>query len=438
MGEVKIRLHRGTHQIGGSITEIYTESTHIFIDFGSELNADPGDSTDEEMVRRIQHAKCDAVLFTHYHGDHIGLMDKIPPKDVDGKPIKLGMGKVAREVLINIHRTLAKNKEASEEERKHHRDYIGILVDSERKLNFYDNKPFTIGDFEITPIMVDHSAYDAYMFVIKACGKVIVHTGDFRTHGRLGDKFFERLNRRLNGLPVDILITEGTMMSRLKEKVRSEQSMEEEALELLSQPDNKYAYLICSSTNMESLASFANTAMKLGRPFLVNYYVLEQINLFKRTAGRWNKKFRFQKTYKFENIYKYLPKLQMTQPQYMKENGFVMLIGSSPSYRKYINLFNKDNPLLIYSMWKNYVKKGDDAYDVKLGNLYHNWEGHIKDLHTSGHATAYDIRNMILTVKPEKHIIPIHTEEPDAFKKLDIGEYAGKLVMPEDGDIVEV
>ena len=70
--------------------------------------------------------------------------------------------------------------------------------------------------------------------------------------------------------------------------------------------------------------------------------------------------------------------------------------------------------------------------------MYHNWEGHIKDLHTSGHATAYDIRNMILTVKPEKHIIPIHTEEPDAFKKLDIGEYAGKLVMPEDGDIVEV
>ena len=132
------------------------------------------------------------------------------------------------------------------------------------------------------------------MFVIKACGKVIVHTGDFRTHGRLGDKFFERLNRRLNGLPVDILITEGTMMSRLKEKVRSEQSMEEEALELLSQPDNKYAYLICSSTNMESLASFANAAMKLGRPFLVNYYVLEQINLFKRIAGRWNKKFRFQ------------------------------------------------------------------------------------------------------------------------------------------------
>ena len=43
------------------------------MDFGSELNAEPEDSTDAEMVEMIRHARCDAVLFTHYHGDHIGL-----------------------------------------------------------------------------------------------------------------------------------------------------------------------------------------------------------------------------------------------------------------------------------------------------------------------------------------------------------------------------
>lgn len=38
---VNIKVHRGTSQIGGTITEIYTENSHIFIDFGSELTVKP-------------------------------------------------------------------------------------------------------------------------------------------------------------------------------------------------------------------------------------------------------------------------------------------------------------------------------------------------------------------------------------------------------------
>ncbi len=67
----------------------------------------------------------------------------------------------------------------------------------------------------ITPILVDHSAYDAYMFIFEADGKTIVHTGDFRTHERLGKKLFERIEIAPSGKTVDVLITEGTMMSRL-------------------------------------------------------------------------------------------------------------------------------------------------------------------------------------------------------------------------------
>ena len=36
---LNIKVHRGTHQIGGSITEIYTDSTYIFVDFGSDVSA---------------------------------------------------------------------------------------------------------------------------------------------------------------------------------------------------------------------------------------------------------------------------------------------------------------------------------------------------------------------------------------------------------------
>ena len=115
---VHIKIHRGTGQIGGTITEIYTENTHLFIDFGSELTVNPEDSTDYQMIDMIHKVKCDAVLFSHYHGDHIGLLQHIPAVDVRGKEMKLGIGKVAAQVLVNIHKTLANDHSASEGERE--------------------------------------------------------------------------------------------------------------------------------------------------------------------------------------------------------------------------------------------------------------------------------------------------------------------------------
>ena len=63
-------------------------------------------------------------------------------------------------------------------------------------------------------------------FTFEADGKTIVHTGDFRTHGRLGKGFFERLEKALTGKTVDVLITEGTMLSRLNETVLTEEQMQ--------------------------------------------------------------------------------------------------------------------------------------------------------------------------------------------------------------------
>ncbi len=431
---VNIRIHRGSHCIGGSITEIYTENTHIFIDFGSELNADPDNSTDAKMIDMITHSYCDAVLFTHYHGDHMGLLEYIPEKNQNGKIIELRMGGVAKEVLINIHKALMKFSDGGDEYIGRHQRYLDILKNEKRTVTFTDNNTFEIGDFRITPIMVDHSAYDAYMFVIEAEGKIIVHTGDYRTHGRLGSGFFKKLEKILNGISVDVLITEGTMMSRFDEIVITETQLQQKATELLSKPENKYAFLICSSTNVESLASFANAAMKNGKAFYVNYYVYDQIQLYRDVIK--DHRFGFKKTYKFESVNRYNPKLGMTQPQYMEENGFLMLIGTSEAYKKRIDMFKKYDPLLIYSMWNGYLEKSKSYYDKDLGNLFYGWPENRRELgyHTSGHATPKDIKKMIQTVDPKKSIIPIHTEHPEKFEELGLEKYS--FIKAEDNEII--
>lgn len=436
---VKIKIHRGTNQIGGTIIEIFTENTHIFIDFGSELSVNPEDSSDYEMIEMINSSPCDAVLFSHYHGDHIGLMHHIPQKDIRGKNITLGMGLESRKVLIRIHKTLANDNYENYEE---HKEILDILKDRDRWTNFENRVPITIGDFTITPVRVDHSAYDAYMFIIQAEGKTVVHTGDYRVHGRLGCNLFPNLEAALEERnargKVDILLTEGTMMERQEEKVLTEEELEEKAKEYLSKPENKCIFLLCSSTNVESMASFCNAANALGRRFYVNYYVYEQIRGYRKTAGKENPKLSFPGTYTFENPAYINPHLDggKTQLQYMKDHGGVMMIGTSDAYKLRMDYFKDENPLLIYAMWHGYIdkEKYPDTYDERYGNLVEKWR--YIELHTSGHADVETIEKMITTVSPVQGIIPIHTTRKDLFNTLRIDDI--QVIEREDGDVYEV
>ena len=67
------------------------------------------------------------------------------------------------------------------------------------------------------------------MFVIEAEGKCILHTSDFRVHGRLGAGFFDKLKEFMAGKKVDVLLIEGTMPGRLDEEVMSEEELQAEA-----------------------------------------------------------------------------------------------------------------------------------------------------------------------------------------------------------------
>lgn len=453
---VNIKIHRGTSQIGGTITEIYTENTHIFIDFGSELTVNPEDSTDGKMIDMIKGAECDAVLFSHYHGDHVGLLEHIPAKDIRGKEITLGIGKVARQVLANIQRTLANDTSSAQEERQAHKKMLNLLQDNGRWLDFVDaltegneqSSTFDIGDFHITTIRVDHSAYDSYMFIIEAEGKCIVHTGDFRVHGRLGEHFFDKLQSFMQQKKVDVLLIEGTMLGRLDEEVMTEEELQKEATRLLQQPENKYVYLICSSTNMESLASFHKAVLfsnsnkeRKGdeehyRAMYVNHYVKEQMDLFASAEPdiTWG----FHKANPFEQQGRFNEALGMSQMEYMEKNGFLILIGKSDSYKKYIEPFRDKNPLLIYSMWKGYVSdKNKETNDPKMKALYESFpEERRVDLHTSGHAVKEELEEMIATVNPRQAIVPIHTEFKESYEELDgVGEL---LKCLKDGEVLSL
>lgn len=61
---MKIKIHRGTHQIGGIAAEISTDNTRIIIDMGDELSLDPDFRSEPLVIPGVtdENGSCDAVL----------------------------------------------------------------------------------------------------------------------------------------------------------------------------------------------------------------------------------------------------------------------------------------------------------------------------------------------------------------------------------------
>ena len=166
----KITTHN-SNQIGGNVVVIETDKSKIAIDFGENL---PGNENENIEIAGLSKGKTtfDGVFFTHYHGDHIGRMKYILPN------VPLYIGEVAKRILININQTV------KEEE------MVELLTNEERVHVIHENTAISIndGDITVTPYSVDHSAYEAFMFLIETKDKTILHTGDFRDHGYRGKK----------------------------------------------------------------------------------------------------------------------------------------------------------------------------------------------------------------------------------------------------------
>lgn len=429
MLKTDVRVYHGD-QIGGCVTVIKHEdgdTVHrIMIDYGASL---PGHDIDEEFDYPWDEEPVDAVFFTHYHGDHIGRFDEIPEN------IPLYMGAVAREIMQNTCRALCGCRDCPDSCKKE----LEILLDDGRIHEVKEGIPIAdIPGFTVTAYSVDHSAYEAYMYLIEILddkeSKVILHTGDYRGHGfrgKDGKTMLNVIDRYIHngGRKVDILITEGTMMSRKCEKVMTEDDLRKEAEKVLS--EYKYAYLICSSTNFDSLTAFYQAARK-NKKFMYthNSYYYQQLQTFSKHAGKYTPLYDLEKIYEVEfdkNLKSRYWKESKRQDEVMRERGFLMAIKAEDYCQGFIDHFidEKDKMVIIYSMWDGYLDKTRDAYKSSWGEFIEKQENNgikVVHLHTSGHATAKLIGQVIEAVDPQEAIIPIHTENRDGFMELDIRE----------------
>ncbi len=402
---MQITIHRGTHQIGGTVTEIKTSKAKLIIDMGSELpSAERKDNATFDIDGVTSGTpNCDAVLVTHYHGDHVGAFESVLPA------IPIYMGNIAKKVFSTVQKVLSKKLGKGNPERV------------EKFKTFEAGKAIWFGDIKVTPYSIDHSAFDAYMLLIEADGKRILHTGDFRMHGARGRKM--PLVFKTFAKDIDVLITEGTMMSRRSEKVMTEHELGNEAKKILQ--DNKYVFVLCSSTNIDSIAEFYNAAIANKRPFVVceDDFQNEILRIITDSGVSSFYDFSRQKVYTYGKGEKL--------NKYMKDCGFCFIGRTNSVTTRALQAF-PDN-LVIYSMWSGYLDKKHSAFDEYKSNFINEAitnGSQLINLHTSGHATPGQIKQ-VCEITKTKVVLPIHSEKPEAFKDLGI---AAEIKVLQDGE----
>ena len=295
---------------------------------------------------------------------------------------------------------------------------------------FREGEKFKIGPFDIMPVTVDHSAFDAYAFKIVVNGvSSVYHTGDFRLHGFRSGKTSDMLQKYVG--EVDYVVCEGTNATR-PDAVSEKESELQSDFETLFK-ENKGCVVYLSSTNIDKLFSLYHAAYNAHRPIYVDEYQKTVMDTVVKSGSIWTKSglFQYKKHEHKSLIYDKYDKNSFFVSDSFKEAldkyGYVLIARPNLRFDNLIEQIPGEKKKIL-SMWKGYVKEGTDAFNE---NLAKSLDKNFDYMHTSGHVDMANLRMLFSLLKP-KGIIPIHTEEPEAFAKEFGNEWP--VILLNDGD----
>jgi len=411
MFSMRICIHRGSHEIGGTCIEIQAQGKRIILDVGLPLDADAVDTPLPPVSGFLNHAPSLLGIFiSHPHLDHYGLVRNLQPS------IPTFIGAAARKII-----------EAASV-------FMPEGVSFGKTIDIKDGTSIPLGPFILTPFLVDHSAYDAYALLVEADGQHIFYSGDFRSHGRKG-KLFERL---IANPPkrIDVLLMEGSTIGRkgLENEYPSESELEVTFAGLLQEVDG-VALLWCSGQNIDRLVTAYRACKRTGRQLIVDMYTASILRAIGnprlpqpgwdsfRVYLPWAQKQKIIRKELFELAKSFAP--WRIYPEQLREEATRSVMLFRPSMMRDLEKVGcLKNATLIYSMWPGYLK--DEKSQPCLRWLdRHNIP--LVHLHTSGHAPLSDLKRLARAIAP-KMLVPVHSFEPERF-----AEFFENVDIKEDG-----
>lgn len=424
---MKLTIHRGTKEIGGSCVQVTSNGYSILLDAGSPLG-------DTESPVDITSLDFDDVFISHPHRDHYGMIESLDASKT------VHIGELAKE-LINVPAKFVEKVEPI----------------TSNFSTFTNRNPINVGPFRIKPYLMDHSSVDAFGFLVEAEGKQIYYSGDFRTHGPR-KKIFEWFKEDCPK-DVDVLLMEGTMMGRGNRDYKNEDEVQEGMKTILEQT-NGPCFLISSGQHIDRLcrAYGACMSVKPQRKFVTDLYtgfilflVSKKFKNVPSIISKPNVRVLIDR-----NPDEFYNKALAKDPAYFQEfieafSGpgkridFKDVISNGHDYfvkvGNPINLLKvarreKANCSVVYSQWSGYREKRDGNKDYRKFKLIEDLVGseNFHEVHTSGHAVREDLETFSKLLQP-KTLIPIHTEMKEKY----IDQFDPiNVTLLEDGEVFNV
>ena len=395
---MRVRIHRGAKEIGGSCVELACQGKHLILDYGLPLDAE---SIDKDLNPAIQWDTVLGAAISHPHQDHYGLLHLLP----EGIPVL--MGKAARNIISASLPFLPKKE-----------------IPKLEGMNLENHKTIHLAPFNITPYLVDHSAFDAYSLLVEAGGKRLFYTGDFRAHGRKS-KLFEHILEKPPS-DIDVLLMEGSSLSRLEDDAvfPTEAEMEIQLTEAFQETGGLIMVHV-SSQNIDRVVSIYRACKRTQRTMVIDLYtaaILEATGHDTIPQSSW------------ESVALYIPEAQR---RHIARNGMFDLLEKHKSRRIFRNALSK-NPSRYVLLFRPLMMKDLDNPDYlkDAGFIFSQWHGYLESgmyadmeawlqrhgiptqkIHTSGHASPSDLKRFAEALSP-KALVPIHSFAPERYSEL--------------------
>jgi ribonuclease J len=414
---LKVCIHRGAKEIGGTCVEIESQGKRLVLDVGLPLDAANPDDLALHPINGFAAPDPSllSVVISHPHQDHYGLAYRLPVET----PFMIGK---AAEAILNAASLFSP---------------AGLKLKSVQHMT--DRVSVVVGPFTITPFLVDHSAYDAYAILVEADGKRLFYSGDFRAHGRKAI-----LVERLIASPppnVNVLLMEGTCIGRGNEDqaFQSEDDLVPQFAEFFRQTSGM-PLVWASGQNIDRIVTIFKACRRAGRQFIIDMYTAEVLRATDNPSlpqAHW------------DGIRVFLPSSQ--RGRIIAEGAFNVTEHYKPlrifseeltkAVSRYVMLFRpsmvrdveRANCLtggsLINSVWAGYLESDKSQWFVEW---LEDQGLRVHSCHTSGHASVTDLRRL-RNAFADAIVVPVHLSNRKRF-----GELFNNVQAHDDGEWWEV